>query len=147
MLSNEYLVCDFDVVPGDDGRSYLWWRAEQTWIANFPDRASAERILYGDWTGYVGDPGWPRGDYDAVDVVGTLDAYGEKHGRFPHIELDASSTVVELLSRIDSDLGLAFLGELMQIEDFCAELDPGLFYPMVAQHLTAGGSPRTCPRT
>jgi hypothetical protein len=139
----EYLMRDFDVVPGDDRRWYLWWPAEQTWIANFPDRASAERILSGDWTGYVGDPGWPRDDYDAVDVVGALDAYGEKHGRFPQIELDASSTLIELLTRIDSDLGLAFIGELIQIEDAVIELDPAVFHPLVAEHLAAGGSPRT----
>ena len=100
-------------------------------IASFPSRESAERILTGDWTGVSGDPGWSRAEYGTIDIIDALHRYHAKHGKFPYFALAADATVVELYTRIDPDLGLDFIGNLMTIEEEAVgPLDVGGFYPM-----------------
>jgi hypothetical protein len=138
-LSN--LERDFDLAPGSNGKWYLWWRAERAWIASFPTRAIAERFLIGDWDGVSGNPGWDRGDPEILsvpDIVAALYGYREKHGQFPQFALDAGSTLLEFLTRIDTDLGLHFLGNIIDYEGGDAEYKPEVFLPLVAQHLAAG---------
>ena len=48
--------------------------------------------------------------------------------------------MIELYTLVSSDLGLAFIGNLMTIEEEAVgPIDAGVFYPMVTQHLAAGG--------
>jgi hypothetical protein len=136
----ENLERDFDLAPGNDGRWFLWWRAERTWICSFPMHAVAERFLVGDWDGVDGTPGWDRGDpADGTDIVGALYRYRELHGAFPQFELDANSTMVEFYTRLGTDLGLKFLSNLVEYEGGDAEDKPDVFHPLVAQHLAASG--------
>jgi hypothetical protein len=137
----ENLERDFDLAPGSDGRWYLWWRAERTWVASFPMHAVAERFLVGDWNGDTGTPGLDRGDPAfglGTDIVGALYRYRELHGAFPQFELDANSTMVEFCTRLSTDLGLKFLSNLVEYEGGDAEDKLGVFHPLVAQHLAAG---------
>ena len=107
----ELSFCPFELIPGPDGTTLMFWEEEDHVVATFPSMEMAKAFIIGSDS--PRRPGWDRSDI-GVDVKGALERYRRKHGAFPQFEFDADSTVLDLYEPLG--LATAFVARLIYHE-------------------------------
>ena len=107
----ELSFCPFELIPGPDGTTLMFWEEEDHVVATFPSMEMAKAFIIG--SDFPRRPGWDRSDI-GVDVKGALERYRRKHGAFPTFAFDADSTVLDLYELLG--LATAFVARLIYHE-------------------------------
>ena len=107
----ELSFCPFELIPGPNGTTFMFWEEEDHVVATFPSMEVAKAFIIG--SDFPRRPGWDRSDV-GVDVKRALKRYREEHGAFPTFKFDASHTVFDLYEPLE--LATEFVARLIYHE-------------------------------
>ena len=107
----ELSFCPFELIPGPDGTTLMFWEEEDHVVATFPSMEMAKTFIIG--SDFPRRPGWDRSDI-GVDVKRALKRYREERGAFPTFKFDASHTVFDLYEPLE--LATEFVARLIYHE-------------------------------